>query len=268
MSDFEKHYDHRLFEQELKKGAARLVELLGQGQLPQAMEQVEKLNVLRHQALYHEVGTLTRAVHSAIVDLTDDVSSTDLLQDSQQHIASISDASDRLSYVIELTEVNAHKTIDKVDDALQHVTTLERDCARRQELIDDLAALKEGSPQLEALYAKACRYTEDQQSVLVALKERLMGILLAQEYQDITGQLIKRVIQLVADIENKLVDLMELASRVNSLGALPMTENTEPKATAASADTQAEGPQMKGRNQGAVASSQDDVDDLLSSLGF
>lgn len=274
MSDFETYYDQHQFEAELQTRAERLVDLLNQGQLPQAMDEVQQLNEMRHRALYHEVGTLTRAVHNAIVGFTDDVSSTELLQDSKQHIASISDATERLSYVIELTETNAHKTIDQVDDALRYVALIEKDVVQRQELIDELAALKKDHPQLESLYEKACRYAVDHSDVLAKLKERLTGILLAQEYQDITGQLIKRVIQLVADIEEKLVGLMAVASRVNSLGALAAHKSVDGDATAdASADAErlevtAEGPQVKGRNQGAVASSQDDVDDLLSSLGF
>lgn len=269
MSDFEKHYDQHLFEAELQTRAERLVELLSQGQLPQAMDQVQQLNEMRHQALYHEVGTLTRAVHNAIVGFTDDVSSTELLQDSKQRIASISDASERLSYVIELTEANAHKTIDQVDEALQHVAAIEQDFLQRQELIEDLGALKNDHPQLEALYEKACRYAGDHKVVLGQLKERLTGILLAQEYQDITGQLIKRVIQLVTDIEDKLVGLMAVASRVNRLGALPAAGGAAAVSPESECpDVKAEGPQMKGRHDGVVASSQDDVDDLLSSLGF
>lgn len=270
MSDFAIYRDQHSFETELQARAEQLVELLSKGQLPHAMELVQKLNEMRHQALYHEVGTLTRAVHNAIVGFTEDVSSTELLQDSKQHIASIADASERLSYVIELTESNAHKTIDEVDEALQQVSLIEKEFLRRQELIDDLSALKNDHPQLEALYNKACSYDNSHSSMLAELKERLTGILLAQEYQDITGQLIKRVIQLVADIEDKLVGLMEVAARVNNLGALPSVQNDLPEVEQpeGGAAIKGEGPQMRGRNQGEVASSQDDVDDLLSSLGF
>ncbi len=272
MSDLEIYQDQHRFEAALQQRAEQLVELLNQGQMAQAMELVQQLNEMRHQALYHEVGTLTRAVHNAIVGFTDDVTSTELLQDSKQHIASIADASDRLSYVIELTESNAHKTIDEVDEALNQVKIIEKGFLQHKELINDLGALKADHPQLEALYDKACSYAADHSASLIDIKQRLTAILLAQEYQDITGQLIKRVIQLVADIEDKLVGLMAVASRVNNLGALPVAESdeSEPETEQSkrAASMQAEGPQMKGRNQGEVASTQDDVDDLLSSLGF
>ncbi|MDO6564665.1 protein phosphatase CheZ [Amphritea sp. 1_MG-2023] len=270
MSDFEKHYDQHLFETELRTRAERLVELLDQGQLSQAMDQVQQLNDMRHQALYHEVGTLTRAVHNAIIGFTDDISTKDLLRDSQHNIASISDASERLSYVIELTEANAHKTIDQVDNALEYVATIERHFLQRQELLDELALLKKDHPRLESLYDKACVYAGEQTVVLGHIKEQLTGILVAQEYQDITGQLIKRVIQLVADVEDKLVGLMAVASRVNSLGTLPASAGAKSEADTATepSEMEADGPQVRGRNSASVASSQDEVDDLLSSLGF
>ncbi|BBB25189.1 protein phosphatase CheZ [Amphritea japonica] len=273
MSDIDAIQDQRRFELELKTRAEELVELLKQGDIPQAMQLVQQLNELRHQALYHEVGKLTRAVHDAIVGFTDDVSSTELLQDSKHHIASISDASDRLSYVIELTESNAHKTIDQVDESLQLVRQLEQGFQLRKGLLEELAAVKSEKPELADLHQKLCCYAEDHSEALADLKERLTAIMLAQEYQDITGQLIKRVIQLVTDIENELVGLMEVASRVNSLGVLSSDSQTDlpdsqDKEKPQRSAIEAEGPQMAGRNKTEVASNQDDVDDLLSSLGF
>ena len=145
---------------------------------------------------------------------------------------------------------------------------LELGFKRRTALLGEFDALKDGQPQLEALYDKACAYAEDHSEALMTIKERLQGILVAQEYQDITGQLIKRVIQLVTDIEHELVDLMEVAARVNRLGAIPAPADTPQKPKQTPGEVKAEGPQMAGKNTTEVASNQDEVDDLLSSLGF
>lgn len=259
--------ESRAFERELEDQATQLVEQLKAGDMTAAMQNIQQLNEMRYEALYREVGQLTRAVHNAIVSFTDDVSATELLKDSQTDIASISDASDRLSYVIELTESNAHKTIDQVDRSLQLVADLENSFDQRREMLDELAALKEGNPQLEALHAKASSYANHSYGELTDIKECLTSILLGQEYQDITGQLIKRVIQLVTDIEDELVSMMELASRVTRVSGIEM----EPAPVAeepANGEVKAEGPQMAGASKADVATSQDDVDDLLSSLGF
>lgn len=259
--------DSGAFERDLQEQAVKLVEQLNAGDMTAAMSNIQQLNEMRYEALYREVGQLTRAVHNAIVSFTDDVSSAELLQESKKDIASISDASDRLSYVIELTESNAHKTIDQVDRSLQLVTSLEQSFDQRKVMLDEFAQLKEGNPKLEAMYEKACGYAEHNHGELTEIKECLTAILLGQEYQDITGQLIKRVIQLVTDIEDELVGMMELASRVSLVGGIemapaPQTEESD------SGEVKAEGPQMAGASKADVATSQDDVDDLLSSLGF
>ena len=255
------------FENELKQDADKLVEHLASGDVGAAMNLIHDLNEKRHQALYHEVGCLTRSLHNAIVSFSDDVSHSALLQDSKDHIASISDASDRLSYVIELTESNAHKTIDSVDISLSLVAELEEGFRRRQRLLEEFDKVQQDKPELEGLYKLACQHASDNSNAIVELKERLTNILLAQEYQDITGQLIKRVIQLVTDIEQQLVSLMEVASRVNRLNGIDGI-NAEAESLAKEKKTMAEGPQMASKTNNEVASSQDDVDDLLSSLGF
>lgn len=259
--------DNGAFERQLQEQANQLVEQLQAGDMNAAMQNIQQLNEMRFEALYREVGQLTRAVHNAIVSFTDDVSATELLQESQKDIASISDASDRLSYVIELTESNAHKTIDQVDRSLQLVADLEQGFSLRKEMLNEFAQLKEGNPRLEALYEKACGYAEHNSGALEEIKECLTAILLGQEYQDITGQLIKRVIQLVTDIEDELIGMMELASRVTRVSGIemaPAPQAEEPD----SGEVKAEGPQMTGASKADVATSQDDVDDLLSSLGF
>lgn len=268
MSNAGLYQDKFGFEQALQEHADALVGLLAKGDMTAAMRQIQALNEMRHQALYHEVGRLTRAVHNTIVSFTDDVTASELLEDSKVQIASISDASDRLSYVIELTESNAHKTIDSVDESLSLVAELEQGFLRRTQLLAEFEPIKSGNPQLEDLYDKACAYADDHSQALVNIKNRMTDILLAQEYQDITGQLIKRVIQLVSDIEDELVGLMEVASRVNRFSGLDLESEPELPAGTTSASVKAEGPQLAGKPAVEVASSQDEVDDLLSSLGF
>jgi chemotaxis protein CheZ len=254
------------FEQALQNHADALVDLLAKGDMNAAMRQIQSLNEMRHQALYHEVGRLTRAVHNTIISFTDDVTSAGLLEDSKVQIASISDASDRLSYVIELSESNAHKTIDSVDESLLLVAELEQGFLHRTQLLAEFESIKSGNPQLEALYDKAFASAGNHSQALAGIKSNMTDILLAQEYQDITGQLIKRVIQLVSDIEDELVGLMEVASRVNSITGLKF--DSAPEEQAAMGSVKAEGPQLAGKPAVNVASSQDEVDDLLSSLGF
>ena len=84
---------------------------------------------------------------------------------------------------------------------------------------------------------------------------RLMDVLMAQEYQDLTGQGIHRVIRLVQDVEDSLVGLI----RVSSKNGVVCGADGKPGL---------EGPQINPSARTDVVANQDGVDDLLSSLGF
>ena len=91
-----------------------------------------------------------------------------------------------------------------------------------------------------------------------AIHGKMTEIMLAQDYQDITGQMIKQVVTMVQEIEEKLVRLVTISG-----GGADRAEGRKEK----NAD-QAEGPQLPSASSSEVAQSQGDVDDLLASLGF
>ncbi len=84
-------------------------------------------------------------------------------------------------------------------------------------------------------------------------------VLLAQGFQDVTGQIIRRVIGLVQDVEESMVELIRLSGQPGSIQDDRSEQSTEPHL---------EGPTVPGVEQGKMMENQDDVDDLLSSLGF
>ncbi len=224
------------FEILLKEKADKLVETLAGGDIPAAMDQINELYEFRHQVFYQEVGSLTRALHEAIKSFSSDIHDT--LQTDKKSV-DLQDASQSLDYVVELTEKNAHETMDRLDRALAALDTLERD-----------------------------GLTENSGEQLAALREELTGILVAQGYQDIAGQLIRRVTSLVTRVEQHLVHLMDMASTVDRLTGGPGLGEEQAQEAETEKTVVAEGPQIKGKNNPDVVSKQDDVDDLLSSLGF
>jgi len=97
----------------------------------------------------------------------------------------------------------------------------------------------------------------------------LNDILLAQDFQDLTGQVIKRVTQLVTEVESNLLKLVLMASQVDRFAGIE--HEPQPVATEKNQEkhlSQGEGPQIHADKREDVVSGQDDVDDLLSSLGF
>ena len=89
------------------------------------------------------------------------------------------------------------------------------------------------------------------------VKAKMTDIMMAQDYQDLTGQMIKQVITMVQEVEEKLVRLV-------SISGASLADNKQ----AADDGSKAHGPQLPSADKQEVASSQNEVDDLLASLGF
>ncbi len=88
---------------------------------------------------------------------------------------------------------------------------------------------------------------------------------MAQGFQDLSGQIIHRVIGMVKDVESNLVDLVKRSGQIEKLVGIVSAEQKHGKYDS-SKSMKAEGPQVRKHDN--VISNQDEVDDLLSSLGF
>jgi chemotaxis protein CheZ len=83
---------------------------------------------------------------------------------------------------------------------------------------------------------------------------------MAQDFQDLTGQVIRKVIELVREVEDSLINMLTAFG----ISAEAMQEKSSPKL----GDNLVEGPIVNAESRDDVVEDQDDVDDLLSSLGF
>lgn len=245
------------FEDTLKTQANQLKEMIDGGDLSGALSVIGDLNRTRDITLYQEVGRLTRSLHESIRNFNIDAANK-----TDSDLTSINDASDRLSYVVDMTNKAANKTLDLVEATMPYASGIS---AEAQQLKDDWARLqrKEMKPEefriltatMGTFLAKLC---DDSDKVYANLSE----ILLAQDFQDLTGQVITRVIGLVKDVEHSLVDLVRMAGKVDSLtGTVHTLEKQE-------TGIEGEGPQLHADKRDDLVAGQDDVDDLLSSLGF
>ncbi|TCK07086.1 protein phosphatase CheZ [Marinobacterium mangrovicola] len=275
MAEQDKTVDLDGLEELLKDKAQELVAALEAGKLPLAIELINQLQTARHEVFYNEVGHLTRGLHEAIKSFSSDVGGQ---LDEQAGKEAMSDASDRLSYVIELTEDTAHKTMDRVDQSLTLVDRLDDQSSRFRDLLMLVGQLEGEFKALDGVYDRTCSLKDESENTIGELRTALTEILVSQGFQDITGQLIRRVITLLTQVESQLVKLMDMASKVERLSGVDITASFGKSDAAEVGDTtskrdekknqevKAEGPQVpKGDN---VACDQDDVDELLSSLGF
>jgi chemotaxis protein CheZ len=179
----------------------------------------------------------------------------------------MANAQERLDYVINLTQKSADKTMDMVE---QGIPVAEKIGADANALHADWQRLirREMKPdEFRDLYHRIDRFFNETNENSGQLLDKFNSILMAQDFQDLSGQVIKKVITLVQEVEARLVELMRVAGQVENLTGIFKAPDERPAAVA-SADIAPEGPQINADKREDVVSGQDDVDDLLSSLGF
>ncbi|MBF8999550.1 protein phosphatase CheZ [Vibrio nitrifigilis] len=245
--------------------AKELVQLVENGLQDEASALVAHMHVstqdtgafedaLKHDPMLQEIGTLTRELHDSLKHFHIDDRMTELANDE------IPDARDRLNYVIEKTEVAANKTMDAVDCCMPIADRMHESLLQVRPQWNQLMNGK-----IDLAEFKALCHRIDELLCLVEgdssqLRGQLTEILMAQDFQDLTGQIIRRVISLVTEVEKRLVDILTVFS-----GNQVESTKAEDKDNSA---TEAEGPIMNPHEREDAVASQDEVDDLLSSLGF
>ncbi|MBJ7536785.1 protein phosphatase CheZ [Marinomonas transparens] len=251
------------FEHLVKDGAVDLLAHIESGDFSGAIKIIQELSEARHTSFYNEVGTLTRSLHDAIRDFQ--VDSLNLVEDdgTSDDASRMTDASDRLTYVIEMTNSAANKTMDMVDSSVPVASELK---AQAKSLRKDWGRLiqRDLTPQeFRNLYKRIDTFLEYADDSATTLHSNLNTILLEQGYQDLTGQVITRVNDLIRDVEEKLVHLVAVAGRVDSISGIEHKESESEHD-----DTRGYGPAINKQDSPEVLNNQDEVDDLLSSLGF
>jgi chemotaxis protein CheZ len=178
----------------------------------------------------------------------------------------IPDARTRLSHVIKMTDEAAHRTLDLVE---RSGPLAERTAREAAALVGSLQAYRDrpagGSgfesavraidaflPVVRAVEAFLPTARADSEQI----RKNLADVLLAQGYQDLTGQIIRSVIKLVGELEEALASLTKLSGDVVE------------HATLGESPGKGHGPVVPGVTRGEVASGQTDVDALLSGLGM
>ncbi|MFN1550337.1 protein phosphatase CheZ [Vibrio natriegens] len=240
--------------------AKSLVQMLENGQQEQANMLVASLYEGVENPMLQEIGALTRDLHDSLKQFNFDQRMTEIAQDE------IPDARDRLNYVIEKTELAANKTMDAVDCCLPIADNLHEGLLQVRPQWNELMRGRIELSEFKALCHRIDKLLVQVEGDSTELRGQLTEILMAQDFQDLTGQIIRRVITLVNEVEGRLVDILTVFS-VNK-----PEEQTQVLTTSADKknkpSSEAEGPILHPELREDAVSSQDEVDDLLSSLGF
>lgn len=233
--------------------AKQLVSLLEDGKQDEANLLVQTVVSDSRDPVYAEVGKLTRQLHDSLANFRLDPRINDLAK------TEIPDARDRLTYVIDKTESAANKTMDAIDSIEPLADRLNDSLLqvhpKWKRLMGGQIALNEFKSLCHEIDSLLVQVEGDKDE----LRSHLTEILMAQDFQDLTGQIIRRVIELVHEVEDQLVEILK---------AFGMEQEDRSDALKEASVLTPEGPIVNSEERVDVMSSQDDVDDLLSSLGF
>lgn len=238
-------------------------------------EPMQALDAEAQQNLYQHLGQLSQALRQAAAEFginpnnKQDTATLGLTSDpTQQVISEIADAKDRLSYIINLTQNAANRTMDKVDESLPLTQQLGEEAANLHYEWGRLKRREITPQEFRSLYERLDKFLISTQEETRRVNSNFSDIILAQDYQDLTGQVAKKVITLVHDLEASLVSLMHLASAIEQITGIKI-DDTETRTQEVDKNIVPEGPVMNAQERGIdVVTGQDDVDDLLSSLGL
>lgn len=234
--------------------AKLLVEYLETDQQDKADELVADIQSPINTELFAEIGKLTRQLHDSLNNFQVDSRLTDLAK------ADIPDAKERLNYVIERTEEAANKTMDAVEAIFPVLESLQNRVEVVNPLWTKLIQNKLELPEFKQLCLDIDLLLKSTGSETDKIRILMTDVLMAQDFQDLTGQVIRKVIDLVREVEDGLIGM---------LTAFGMSSDSiQNKAKPSVGENLVEGPIVNSKERDDVVSDQDDVDDLLSSLGF
>jgi chemotaxis protein CheZ len=230
--------------------AKSLVTNIEQGNKEEVDSLINTLSNQHESILFQEIGKLTRQLHDSLSVFRNDDQFSNIAENR------IPDARERLNYVIEKTDESAHRTLNAVEEALPIAHDLEEHGSTMREDWAKFTRREMNAEEFRQMSKRIDGFLEHVEEDAKLLNKGLSEIMMAQDFQDITGQVIRQVIDLVQDMEDGLVSAIK-------------NSGMSAKAPEESADkVEAEGPQINQEDNPDVMSGQDEVDDLLSSLGF
>jgi chemotaxis protein CheZ len=189
-----------------------------------------------------QIGEITRKLHDSVAQMG-------LMGDLQAATQALPDARSRLNYIAKKTSDAAEKVLNSVDAAKLEQQSISDIC---RDMLGELASNGPLNPatgeSLRALIGKVQGSTN-------RIDDHLTNIMVAQDFHDLTGQIVSKVVRLADDLETNLVQLL--------LQVAP-----EYKAVAIVNEDDLHGPVVNPESRTDVVTDQNEVDDLLARMGF
>jgi chemotaxis protein CheZ len=199
--------------------------------------------------VFNNLGQMARQLHNTLRELGYDK----LLETTIS--STLPDAKDRLAYVATLTEQAACRVLNATDVAKPLIDDMESASRALGERWDQVFANQVSTAEFRQLAEETRGYLKSGiPGKAEQVNAQLLEIMMAQDFQDLTGQVIKKIVSLAQDLENGLMKTL--------LDVVPQNKRSEEVTTLLN------GPVINAEGRSDVVVNQQQVDDLLDSLGF
>jgi chemotaxis protein CheZ len=190
--------------------------------------------------VFQQLGAITRQLH-------DTLSQLGVMPKLQNAAEGLPDARSRLNYIAEKTGAAANKVLNSVDHAKLEHNRIAAETRRMAAAIvaDPVKAVASGS---------VMNFVGDVEAATARIDGHLTDIMMAQDFHDLTGQVVAKVVKLASDLEDSLVKLLVQAAPAE------VVQKVESSIL--------NGPVVNPQGRADVVQDQGEVDDLLASLGF
>lgn len=215
-----------------------------------------------------QIGELTRMLHDTIEQLG--VVNVGVMPELQAATSALPDARSRLNYIANKTSDAANRVLNSVDDAKVEHQQLMSESRRIIEAIDADAGIDAGVRDL------VHRHIGNLNASCERIDEHLTNIMMAQDFHDLTGQIIKKVVRVTNELEASLVKLLidlhpehveQAVAEVAAAAPCPAAQAAPAVPAAPAKPSELEGPVVDGTRTDVVTD-QNEVDDLLARMGF
>ncbi len=198
--------------------------------------------------MYDQIGKMTRSLHDTLRALGHD-------KTIEKTAGAIPDARERLAYVLSMTEQAASRVLNAVD-AISPLQDKAQDEARAlREEWQRVGDMRKDSKDYRATVERTRQFFDSIDRDSDTSKAQLMEIVMSQEFQDLTGQVIKKIVDLAQEMETQMLSLLNMTA--------------PPSANGKDDGQLLNGPAMTSdKQQQKAISSQNEVDSFLDSLGF
>jgi chemotaxis protein CheZ len=191
--------------------------------------------------VFQQLGAITRMLHDTLQQLG-------VMPRLQAAADGLPDARSRLNYIANKTAQAAEKVLDSVDQAKQEHQRIAADTRK-------LAGALIADPVRAVASGSVLNFVGDVEARTRQIDQHLTDIMLAQDFHDLTGQVVAKVVTLATDLEDSLLKLLVQVVPPEQRDKVVEAQGLQ-------------GPVVEADSRSDVVKDQTEVDDLLASLGF